>query len=304
MKLTSYLAPEGVFIGLSAVDKWDVLRRMADALTDAINQDASSPYPRDRIHAAIVERESQSSTVLGNGFAFPHARLRGLERTIFGIAVLAEPMDFGSGDDVTVVCMVLTPEERPTMALKVMSQIARLFSEADSSVRLRAAKTPAEILTILEGVGLSLDISISARDIMQPPRFVIRPESPLKEVTRQMSEAHTNAAPVQNGNGEVIGEITCSILFHYGLPDFFSQLKSASFIADFDPFEKYFYAEARARASDVMSTQFAALPLQASPLEIVFALTVLRHPKVYVVDAGKLVGIIDQSVVLDRIINI
>ena len=129
-------------------------------------------------------------------------------------------------------------------------------------------------------------------------------DTPIKEVTRRMSERHTNAVPVLDPDGQVVGEITCEALFQYGLPDFFLQLRSVSFIADFDPFEKYFESEGGMKAGDIMSPDFAALPPQASLLEIVFALTVLRHPKVYVVESGKLLGTIDQSQVLDRIINI
>ena len=50
------------------------------------------------------------------------------------MAVLDEPLDFDSIDKkpVEVVCMVVSPEESPTVALKVMSQVAQLFSDIEA----------------------------------------------------------------------------------------------------------------------------------------------------------------------------
>jgi predicted transcriptional regulator len=88
------------------------------------------------------------------------------------------------------------------------------------------------------------------------------------------------------------------------MPDFFGQLKTVSFISEFDPFERYFKAEAEATAEDVMSRDFAAMPETATLLEIVFELAVRRRPKVYVVRDGKRVGIIDRIRVLDRVLRL
>ena len=77
-----------------------------------------------------------------------------------------------------------------------------------------------------------------------------------------------------------------------------------SFISDFDPFEKYFFEEAHSKVSDLMNKDFCVMPPDGTLMEIVFALTVNKYPKIYIVKNDMLQGVIDQPLVLERIVNI
>lgn len=119
-----------------------------------------------------------------------------------------------------------------------------------------------------------------------------------------MSTHNLRAIPVVNNEREILGEITVERLFKYGLPEFFGQLKSVSFIAEFDPFEKYFEDEQHVLASDMMESTARAVPMDYTIMEIVFDLAVKAHPKLYVVDENnRWVGTIDKGLVLDNVIN-
>jgi CBS-domain-containing membrane protein len=119
-----------------------------------------------------------------------------------------------------------------------------------------------------------------------------------------MAECNVTEAPVVDGNNRIIGQITTNNLFLLGIPDFFTQLKSVAFMSDFDPFEKYFAEESQAKTADVMDNNFCVLSPEASIMEMVFELVVKKHPKIYILKDGILVGIVDQPLVLERIINI
>ena len=94
-------------------------------------------------------------------------------------------------------------------------------------------------------------------------------------------------------------------LFKLGIPDFFSQLKSVGFIRYFDPFEEYFAVEIASKVSDVMNTEFKAFPETATLIEIVFAISVQKCPLIYIVgERNKLLGVIDRTLLLKRIINL
>ena len=54
---------------------------------------------------------------------------------------------------------------------------------------------------------------------------------------------------------------------------------------------------------DVLETDCAALPPDATILEIVFELSVKGHTKVFVVENERLVGVVDRIRVLDRILS-
>ncbi|MEG2074957.1 MAG: CBS domain-containing protein, partial [Victivallaceae bacterium] len=128
---------------------------------------------------------------------------------------------------------------------------------------------------------------------------------PLKEATKLMVHCHTNAIPVLGDNNQLMGQISSASLFKLGIPDFFTQMKSVGFIRYFDPFEKYFAIEANSLVRDVMSQDFIALPPDATLIEIVFAISVQHQDKVYIVNyKNELIGIIDQALLLERIINL
>lgn len=304
MKLVKYLTPESVLLGVRATEKEALFELMCrNIASEKAARDAG--LDQQMIMEAIIRREKQSSTGIGGGFAFPHARFPDMNSIGVCLALLEEPMDYASPDKlpVDVACMVIVPEQKPTMALKVMSQIARMFSNAEFATQIRSAVNGVDVVALIAGSGVNLDISIVAGDIMRTPRLVLNSDMALKEATRLMAVSGITAAPVVNGN-TLVGEVSTMQLFQLGIPDFFTQLKSVSFISDFDPFEKYFFEEAHAKVSDLMNRDFCVMPSDATLMEIVFALTVKKYPKIYIVKNNLLQGIIDPPLVLERIINI
>lgn len=305
MKLKHYLLPESILLNIKADDKNSLLEKMADCISNCI---AATDVGLDNkaIFKAIKKREKQSSTGIGDGFAFPHARFANLKSIGICLAVLEKPVDYNSFDkqDIDVACMVIVPEKKPTLALKVMAQIAKIFSNKSFRENIRNIKTGKELAGIIAELNIDLDISITASDIMRQPLLTLSPETPLKEATRKMVDNNVTAVPVLDENKHVVGEITTTHLFLLGIPDFFTQLKSVAFMSDFDPFEKYFAEESKAKTADVMDSNFCVLGPEASIMEMVFALIVKKYSKIYVVRDEVLVGIVDQPLVLERIINI
>lgn len=305
MKITKYLSRKTIIVLDEVGNKWDLIDSMLAVARESRGLADKSEEKFIEVKEALYKREQEMPTVMGGGFAFPHARVPGLDRPVIVIAVLRNAVDFESKNHemVSFACMAITPLEDPTVALKVMSQICKYFGEARVKDVLLAAGDAAAIYNEIEKANIELDITITAKDIMREPIYNISADVSLHEVTRVMSKHHLNAIAVVDSEKKILGHITCDRLFHFGLPDFFSQLKSVSFINEFDPFEKYFYEEAHSSAATVMTDDYMAIALDATLLEIVFALTTLNQRKLYVVDNGVLCGVVDQGDVLDRIIN-
>jgi len=306
MRFSKHLNPKSVLLGIKAGNKEELFRQMAAAML--LNADIhQAGLTEDTIVKAILTREAQATTGIGKGFAFPHARVAGLDTLAISLAVLTEDFEYGSIDNkpVKVVCMVLAPEKRPTLALKVMSQVARFFDSPVEAAKLHAAKTGEEVVACIDQAQIDLDVAVTAWDIMSAPDVAVPQDMPLRKVTKMMSSQHLNAVPVVDGEDKVIGEISCARLFQLGVPEFFTKLKSVGFICEFDPFDKYFAEESQALAKDVMLTECCVLPPDATLLEVIFELTVKQRAAVYVADKqGKLLGVVDQSTVLDQVLNI
>lgn len=304
MKLFKCISPDTVILNIAVKDKTELFELMANALSHSREAKACG-LDKEAILSGIVTREKQGATGIGNGLAFPHARFAGLENIVISIATLKEPIPYESYDNtpVKIACMVIVPVDKPTLALKAMSAISRLFNDKTSIEKLNSAVIGSDVVKVMKESELDLNVSITAADIMRDPILTFSPEMPLKEATWKMAHQRINVVPVLDAENHVIGEIACPVLFKIGVPDFFAQLKNVSFIRNYDPFEKYFFEEAHSKVGDVMDHNVCILPPSATLMEIVYEMAVNHRPKVFIVENGILTGIIDQTLVLERIIN-
>lgn len=305
MALSKYLTPDVVLTNVEAADKESLIRQMLDAVMNMPSMRETPGLTTESVYELLMTRERQRTTALGNGLACPHARIPGLHGLGIAAAFLKNPIDFGppSHEQVTAVFLLLVPLERPTLAIKLLSQVARLWQDPVAAEVLRSQPEPTAACAFLVDSVFNIDVPLIAADIMRPPRVNIGPDTPLKTVTRIMLENDMDSLGVVSDDHTMLGEITCDRLFTVGMPEFFQQLKSVSFISEFDPFDRYFDKEAQEVAKNVMSTNFSVVSEQATLLEVVFELAVRKHSKVHVLRDGKRVGVIDRYVVLDRILN-
>ncbi|MFO7821579.1 MAG: PTS sugar transporter subunit IIA [Lentisphaeria bacterium] len=308
MHLTNLLDEKRILLNQSVQNSEELYRRLIRTIMDSDFQAVNSDLTEQQLIDSVLQREARGSTALGNGFAYPHARVPGCTGAAIAIATLSPPLVFAGTPDeqpIDTVCLTIGPEEDPNLFLKVMSSLAQFIGDAGHRAGLLKAEDSREAYNVLADSNLSTDIPVLAQDIMRPLYLKLKPDDLLKKVAHEMLQNNLEAAPVLDEQGKVVGEISSDLLFQYGLPDFFSQLRSVSFIREFDPFEKYFEQEARSVASEVMSKDFASMNTDATLLEIVFLLAVKKHPKVYIENGdGQCVGVIDRILVLERVINI
>lgn len=301
MDLGDYLSESRIAVGLDAGGKWDALEQMVDHLL----RSGETAAGRDEILESLRRREETQSTGIGSGLAIPHARIAGYRGMTISIATFREPVPYDSldGQPVSIAWMILVPEEDPTLALQAYSKIVALMQDEAVREYFVSTREPKQLYDYITKRKIAVGGVLTARDVMRPPLTHLRPETPLREVVHQMRRHHLEAVAIEDADRTLLGEITCDRLFQYGIPDFFNQLQSVGFISRFDPFERYFAQEAKAVARDVMLDDFAAVPPDATILEVVFALTVKRHMQVYVVENGRRIGTIDRTEVLDRILD-
>ncbi|HTW92340.1 MAG TPA: HAD-IC family P-type ATPase [bacterium] len=101
---------------------------------------------------ALLKREAQSSTALGGGIAFPHARVENLDEPLVFLGVSRDGIDFGArdGGKVHVVFLFVTPLAESELHLKLLSRAAGLFQHPEFMARLTAAGTPDEMFRVLK----------------------------------------------------------------------------------------------------------------------------------------------------------
>jgi len=133
MPFLDLLSPERVRTDFVASDKATVIARLADLL--AGDSDA------EIVHAALEAREALGSTGLGHGVAIPHGRSAAVPEARAAFVRLARPIDFGAddGQPVDLVAALIVPEHFTDQHLKLLAELAELFSDTELTAQLRAA---------------------------------------------------------------------------------------------------------------------------------------------------------------------
>ena len=304
MNLLNYTRHEASWQpGLVSKSRDQLLGDMLETLCSEEFYTVNPELSHESILQSLIDREAKRTTAMGQEIAFPHARLEHLSQALFAVATLEEPVQFEEFP-VRIVFLILVPVSEPTISLKMMAQMSRMLTVPEVHDQVLKAPDPVALLDVFKQNNPRIDKPIVARDIMRPPRFSVRESDPVSKCSYLMSVNNLQAVPVVNAHHEVLGEITVERLFRYGLPEFFANLKSVSFIAEFDPFEKYFADERNTPVSEIMEPNARTVPMDYTIMEIVFDLAIQPYTKLYVTDeAGRWIGTIDKGSVLDNVIN-
>ncbi|MGE4300934.1 MAG: CBS domain-containing protein [Victivallaceae bacterium] len=292
--------------GCEAKDKTALLKVLADTAA-GMKYAQEANLSSEKVLELLMKREAENPTELGEGLFFPHTRIKQFGGLSVVLAALPQTLgcDAGFAAPVRVVCMMLIPEETPMEALKFMSRVAGCMQSHDCNKHFCRILNDGDLTKLDALLDLDSRKVICASDLMRDCHCSLTPEMRLQDATRMMLAEDVQIVPVLNKDGKLVGELSCPELFKLGIPDFFTQLKSVGFIRYFDPFENYFAKEAASLVSDVMKTSVPKFPADATLIEIVFAMAVEKIQLIYIVDAdGKLLGVIDQTVLLERIINL
>jgi mannitol/fructose-specific phosphotransferase system IIA component (Ntr-type) len=145
-KMNQLLSPDRIEIALPGASKADVINALVDLLRghEAIGN-------LDAVRSAIFEREKVMSTGVGKGLGLPHAKTPAAMETVGAFATTAQPVDFGSIDDVPVrlVLLLVGPESDKSQHIKILGRVSRLISRDALRERLVDAESPEEVLRIL-----------------------------------------------------------------------------------------------------------------------------------------------------------
>jgi len=86
---------------------------------------------RSLVFDSLFARERLGSTGLGQGVAIPHGRIKGLKDALGAFVRLAQPVPFDAPDGkaVTLLFVLLVPEQATEKHLQILSELAQMFSD-------------------------------------------------------------------------------------------------------------------------------------------------------------------------------
>lgn len=149
MPLRDFLQASDIHLRLRAGDK-------TAALAELVSHLGASETEAATIRKILERREALGSTGIGRGVAIPHCRtpLVPRLRVLFGRKPEGLPWDAVDSSPVTnIFLLVAPPVEVSNDYLPVLGRIAQLMKDDETSARLAAAASPAEVLELLSDQG-------------------------------------------------------------------------------------------------------------------------------------------------------
>lgn len=137
------LQERAVRFGVRAADREAAVRACGELLVE-VGAVAPEYVP------AMLEREREISTYVGEGVAIPHATHAGrahVRRDALAVLSLAEPVDWGEGARVALCVAIAAVGEGH---LDILAELAGVLLDPDRAAALRAATEAHEVVRLLQ----------------------------------------------------------------------------------------------------------------------------------------------------------
>ena len=146
MRIVDLLKKEAIELGISAGSKGEAIDRMI-----ALHEKAGNLSDVAAYKDAILAREAQGSTAIGEGIAVPHAKSDSVKTP--GLAAITVPggVDYGAPDGKAsdILFMIAAPLDGD-LHLEILSRLMVMLMDPDFCAKLRAAKTAEKYLGIID----------------------------------------------------------------------------------------------------------------------------------------------------------
>lgn len=146
MLISDLLSPERIRCDVHSSSK----KRLLEIISRELTRNSDDLNQRE-VFESLCARERLGSTGLGKGVAIPHGRVKGSHDVQASFIRLKKPLPFDAldGEPVDLLFAIAVPENCNEDHLKLLAQVAELFSDPDLLMQLRAAEGSGNLLKLL-----------------------------------------------------------------------------------------------------------------------------------------------------------
>ncbi|WP_066061517.1 PTS fructose transporter subunit IIABC [Neobacillus soli] len=143
MKITELLTKNTILLTIKGNQKAGTIDQLVDVL---FNADKISN--RDEFKAAILKREEQSTTGIGDGIAIPHAKTKAVKEAAIVFGKSADGVNYDSldGKPAHLFFMIAAPDGANNTHLEALARLSGLLMKAEVRYELLKATTPQEVI--------------------------------------------------------------------------------------------------------------------------------------------------------------
>ena len=147
MRITELLTKDTIAMDLSASDKNGVIDELVNQLDKAGKLSDIAQFKE-----AIHNRESQSTTGIGEGIAIPHAKVATVKSPAIAFGKSKEGVDYQSldGQPAHLFFMIVAPEGGAQTHLDALAKLSGILMDDKVRESLLHANSPEEVLQIID----------------------------------------------------------------------------------------------------------------------------------------------------------
>lgn len=146
MKITELLTEATVTMTVSGSGKTEAIGELAKLLDGA-----GKLADFQRFMEAVLRREDQGTTGIGDGIAIPHAKSSAVKEAAIAFGKSEKGVDFASldGKPVHLIFMIAAPEGADNQHLEALSRLSELLMKKEVREGLMKASSPDEVLEVI-----------------------------------------------------------------------------------------------------------------------------------------------------------
>ena len=146
MKIIDLLKKDAIELNTEASSKQDAIDKLV-----ALHQKAGNLSNEAEYKEAILLREQQGTTAIGEGIAVPHAKSDSVKNAGLSAVTLPNGVDYGApdGKPSDILFMIAAPMDGD-LHLEILSRLMVMLMEPEFCNALRSAKTADEFLSIID----------------------------------------------------------------------------------------------------------------------------------------------------------
>jgi PTS system fructose-specific IIC component len=143
MRLTDYVTPARVKLGLTGDSKEEVIEELVTLLADTCDVTDA-----DTIFQAVMNREREGSTGLEKGVAIPHAKSDAVGSLSIVVGISREGIDFASqdGKPAHLFFLMVAPTSESGPHVQAIAKIVKMIKFDKFRKRLIDAKKPEDVV--------------------------------------------------------------------------------------------------------------------------------------------------------------
>lgn len=296
MKLSALLNPKLIKCGLVAKTKDEALVEMLEVMA------AGTPgVTLEELKLALAEREKLGPFSMAKGSAFPHARTEKVSDFRIALGTIPQGLDFKApdGNSIRLVVLFVIPKKHSNLYLTTLAQFLNLFSSEENLLKVAHAKTGEDLVATVDTLGV--------RPPAGPPltsMSSVTLSTTLSKAVELLSSTKSEAVPVVDGEGNLLGELTAHSLLQLGVREHFLQLASAASLQAGASIESVFksHADTSLEKLGLLTTQGYRSVQEDEPLlEMAVKLSQSGARGAYVLRGRRLVGSVSTGEILKKI---